>query len=60
MHWFQDSIDAVVLTGNSLSFQERMLAGPEQARLFTEFETQYSPEVGKKYFHHDEGLSQHK
>ena len=34
-----------------------MLAGPEQARLLTEFEAQYSPEVSEKYSHHEEGLS---
>ena len=48
---------AVGLTENPLSFRKWMLAGPEQARLLTEFEAQYLPEVSEKYSHHEEGLS---
>ncbi len=33
------------------------MLGPEQARLLTEFEAQYSPEVRENYSHHEEGLS---
>lgn len=48
---------AVGLTENPSAFRKWMLAGPEQARLLTEFESQYSPEVSDKYSHHEEGLS---
>ena len=51
------SSGAVGLTENPSSFRKWMLAGPEQARLLTEFEAQYSPEVREKYSHHEEGLS---
>ncbi len=48
---------AVGLTENPSSFRKWMLAGPEQARLLTEFEAQYSPEVRENYSHHEKGLS---
>ena len=40
-----------------MSFRKWMLAGPEQAKLLTEFEAQYSPEASENYSHHEEGLS---
>ena len=48
---------ALGLTENPMSFRKWMLAGPEQARLLTEFEAQYSSEVSENYSHHEEGLS---
>lgn len=51
---------AVGLMENPSSLQKWVLAGPEQARLLTEFEIQYSPEVSDKYSHHEEGLAAQK
>jgi hypothetical protein len=45
---------AVGLTENlSYPFKKWMLAGPEQARLLTEFEAQYSPEVMRGFLHRE-------
>lgn len=47
------------LTENPIALQRWMISGPEQARLLTEFESQYleseDPEVN--FRHHEEGLS---
>ena len=47
---------AVGLTENPTAFRKWMLAGPEQARLLTEFETCFTVE-NAKHCHHEEGLS---
>ena len=51
---------AVGLTQNPAAFRKWLLAGPEQARLIQEFESQFLIEKEGKYLHHDEGLSTQK
>lgn len=50
---------AVGLTENPSAFKKWMVAGPEQARLLTEFEEQYMEdfEDGDHHHHHEEGMS---
>eukprot|EP00057_Strongylocentrotus_purpuratus_P010110 XP_011664584.1 PREDICTED: uncharacterized protein LOC105438459 [Strongylocentrotus purpuratus] len=50
---------AVGLTENPVAFQRWMLAGPEQARLLTEFESEYLPEEDpeENFRHHEETQS---
>ena len=50
---------AVGLTENTSAFKKWMVAGPEQARLLTEFEEQYMEdfEDGDHHHHHEEGMS---
>ena len=47
------------LTESPAALQKWMISGPEQARLLTEFETEYLPEEDPEvnYMHHEEGLS---
>jgi len=48
---------AVGLTENPVAFKRWMVAGPEQARLLTEFETQFQEVEDSKGLHHEQGLS---
>ena len=48
---------AVGLTENPSAFKKWMVAGPEQARLTTEFEEQYLPKP-ELHLHHEESYSE--
>ena len=43
------------LTENSVALQRWMVAGPQMARLITEFESTFLPDLN--YRHHEEGMS---
>ena len=47
---------AVGLTENPSAFRKWMTAGPEQAQLLKEFETEFMREVSVRQLHHEEGL----
>ena len=47
---------AVGLTEKPVAFKKWMVAGPEQARLISEYEDENLPEVEDNNFHHEEGL----
>jgi len=47
---------AIGLTENPSAFKKWMTAGPEQARLLKEFETEFMRESPGKQLHHEEGL----
>jgi len=51
---------AVSLTENPSAFKKWMIAGPEQARLLTEFEREYIGISEDERQHHEEGLSSQK
>ena len=51
---------AVGLTENPSAFKKWMVAGPEQARLTTEFEEQYLPKPTELLLHHEESYSAQK
>ena len=52
---------AVGLTENPVAFRRWMVAGPEQARLLTEFESQYlHDDVDDNLHHHEHGLASQK
>ena len=52
---------AIGLTENPIAFKRWMLAGPEQARLLTEFESQFMEEEENIWCkQHEQGLSTHK
>ena len=48
---------AVGLTENPTAFRRWMVAGPEQARLLTEFESQFMEEENSWCKQHEQGLS---
>ena len=50
----KDNGGAICITENTNAFESWMMAGPEQARLLSEFEKQYLPELGINYNHHEE------
>ena len=45
---------------NNAVIRKWVIAGPEQARLIVEFETQYLREIQDKHLHHEEGLAAQK
>eukprot|EP00745_Piridium_sociabile_P012394 TRINITY_DN190_c0_g1_i6.p1 TRINITY_DN190_c0_g1~~TRINITY_DN190_c0_g1_i6.p1 ORF type:complete len:743 (+),score=169.21 TRINITY_DN190_c0_g1_i6:247-2475(+) len=51
---------AVGLTENPTAFKKWMIAGPEQARILTEFEREYTAISEEERQHHEEGLSAQK